>query len=226
MRADERDEQMTAVALADAAEDGTGRPTAAMPSGDPRQSCRRRPSRSSPPPRRLLVARRVLRPHAARHRGRVGCRLGDGAVLLREQGRPRRGDDRLGLSRRPGRRPRRPWSRCRARTVCTASSTACARSARRARSASFSISCPRPAQRRGSTTAWLAPTTGTGVKRNWLRADVEPSPREAGGPARRGRARHRGRRRSGHPGGDRRRLRPRPRRTLCSSSCCSARCRS
>jgi AcrR family transcriptional regulator len=38
MRADERDEQMTAVALADAAEDGTGRPTAAMPSGDPRQS--------------------------------------------------------------------------------------------------------------------------------------------------------------------------------------------
>ena len=36
MRADERDEQMTAVALADAAEDGTGRPTAAMPSGDPR----------------------------------------------------------------------------------------------------------------------------------------------------------------------------------------------
>ena len=54
MRADERDGQMTAVALAEAAGEGTGRATAGVPSGDPRQSM------SAPALKILAAAQRVL----------------------------------------------------------------------------------------------------------------------------------------------------------------------
>ena len=102
MRADERDEPMTAVAAAGGEGDGTGGATAALPSGDPRQGMSAPALEILAAAQRLLVAKGFAGLTLRAIARRVGRELGDGAVLLREQGRPRQGDDRLGLPRRPG----------------------------------------------------------------------------------------------------------------------------
>ena len=115
----------------------------------------------------------------------------------------------------------------RATTGCPGSSTACGPSASRARSASSSTSCPTRCATRGCGAAWRAPTTRTG--RSSATGCAARTSRRRRSRRRwlgRRRAHDGGRRRPGHPGGHRRRLRHAHAPTPCSSSCCSARCRS
>ncbi len=210
MRADERDEQTAAVALADAAEDGTGRPTAAMPSGDPRQPVAGRPQDPRRRPASLLVAKGfsglTLRAVAAES----GANSAMVQYYFGNKDGPRQGDDRLGLPRRPGGRRGGHEHRAAARSVCTGSSTACAPSARRARSASSSTSCPTPCATTGLRARMARAYESYRQHQARLAARRARAVASRGGvAARRGRAHDRGGRRSGHPGGYRRHCRPR-----------------
>ena len=159
----------------------------------------------------------ILGPDAARHRRGVRRELGDGAVLLREQGGPRQGHDRLRVPRRPaGRRggdehghQRRPAAPVRRRSADHQPLALVPGLLRHPalRAAQRRTSEPHGARLRliPAHQVRLAPRRGRTGGRGAGRGTDVPAGR--GGAAWRRRAYDGGRRRLGHPGGHRRRVR-------------------